>query len=171
MSISIGRTRVYDEANSPLIIYTDNSNVLQLKCDYIDAFIDFADYFVGQQVNEGIVNYKVFHSNVVLLNYNSNLMTNYIPATFTENVSMQQNLTVSSNIYADKLFTSNISVEQLTGNLRISSNQQVIYEMGENGTFYVAGNIGVGITNPAYQLEVRDTISAGISINTDNYFY
>jgi hypothetical protein len=168
MSISIGRTRVYDEANSPLIIYTDNSNVLQLKCDYIDAFIDFADYYIGQQVREGIVNYTVFHSNVLLLNYNSNQMTNYIPSIFTQNVSVLQNLTVSSNIYVDKLFTSNISVEQLTGNLRISSNQQVIYEMGENGTFYVAGNIGVGVTNPSYQLEVRDTISAGISINTNN---
>jgi hypothetical protein len=171
MSIAIGQTSS-SQRNSPFIINTTNSNALLVLSTNSNSLINFPNYNVGQKVIDDVTTYVVHYGTTNLVEYTSNILKHNISTNFIENVSFQKDVRITSNLLVEgsiqstgyvqleTINTSNINIDELN-TFTMSKDGEILYDFGNDGIFYVTSNIGIGVTNPLYQLDVSDTIRAG----------
>ena len=155
MSISIGKTPRYEVSDIALTIYTNASNLLKLTSEQSQNNIQFRDFKLGQQ-NTYPKSLHLYHSNVLLTQWNSNQLQFLQISQFQSNLTVSKDLTSQSNLISLNLDTSNLQIQYISGSpLKIyDSTQNIVLELNSVGDLKYMGNIGIGITESQYALDV-----------------
>lgn len=159
MSIYIGKTPISTAWSSVSATASNASTSFVLNSDNKDNFIQFQNFKLGQTKENNIPYFQLYHSNVLLTSYNSNLL-NHIPnAFFLQNLAVQSDLYTDGNLTVQNVSACNITIHMRSGiPLRINSNSDTVFQIGLDGQAYFASNLGIGIYNPKYQLEVDNSM-------------
>ena len=171
MSISIGRNRVFNQVDNPLLIHTSFSNTLLLNSDTSNVIIVMDNYELGQRKSSNgsvSLSFDLNHKNEKLSSFTPTLASFLIDALFTSNVTIEKSLIIQQNISSSVLNTCNLELTTLIGDpVTISSNNQLLLNIRDDNTLYYAGKIGVGVYEPNYQFEVSDSLYVHSNIKTD----
>jgi len=162
MSISIGRNRVFNQVDNPLLIHTSFSNTLLLNSDTSNVIIVMDNYELGQRKSSNgsvSLSFDLNHKNEKLSSFTPTLASFLIDSLFTSNVTIEKSLIIQQNISSSVLNTCNLELTTLIGDpVTISSNNQLLLNIRDDNTLYYAGKIGVGVYEPNYQFEVSDSL-------------
>jgi hypothetical protein len=173
MSIYIGKTPISSVRTSVAATASNGPISLSINSDAVENFIRFQNFRIGQYRDITGTQFQLYHSNVLLLNYNSNQLQ-HIPYTiFQQNIAIQSNLIVASNVSVQQISSCNLILQMAYGTpLRIENeNVQTIYQIGLDKTMYVSSNLGIGIF-PTTALEVfgdmyvQSNLTIGNTLNT-----
>lgn len=157
MSISIGKTPRYQVSDIALTVYTNASNQLKLTSDQQRNNILFRDFKIGQD-NNVPTSFQIDQSNVLLTEWNLNRLTFLQNTLYQSNVIISKDLTIQSNIASLQLSSSNLQLQSTTIPLRIYDASQALFlDLNASGNMKHMGNIGIGITNPQYALDVSNS--------------
>lgn len=168
MSISIGRNRIYNQVDQPLQIYTRSSNAIVLQSDSSNVYIYFDQFKLGQQHINSSNTFQLQYGNQVLSEYSSSHVFFNQPAIFNSGVQITNAFNIQSNLVETSLLrASNIEIQTYQGNpLSITSNQALTLEINHKRLYY-NGNIGMGVLNPSFQLEMSQDLYVHSNIQTN----
>lgn len=162
MSIYIGKTPISSAWSSVSATTSNSSTPLILTSDYKENFIQFQNFRLGQVKENNHSLFQLYHSNVLLTNYNSNLLHHSSEARFRQNMTVQANMYVASNLTTQTTSACNLTIQMKTGiplNILNTSNSQTIFQIGLDGQTYFTSNLGIGmVSSGAYQLEIADSM-------------
>uniref|UniRef100_A0A6C0CU46 Uncharacterized protein n=1 Tax=viral metagenome TaxID=1070528 RepID=A0A6C0CU46_9ZZZZ len=147
MSIYIGKTPISSVRTS---VATTTSNVpisLSINSDALENFIRFQNFRIGQFRDVTGTRFQLYHSNNILLNYNSNQLQHIPYTVFQQNIAIQSNLIVASNVNVQQIASCNLVLQMAYGiPFHIEDrNAQTIYQIGLDKTMYFSSNLGIGI--------------------------
>lgn len=149
----------------------------------LTAGIDYQTPIVNPVTGSGTVNYIPVWatgsnvSNSIIQSDGTNVGIGMSPATYKLRVNGA--IASTTNIYADKLLANSFSTQSSSGTSidiypQSTTSPYIRFGIGNNNTVFTtewarfqAGNLGVGVTNPTYKLDVSGAINAtgGIYIN------
>ena len=161
MSIYIGKTPISSAWSSVSATASNSSTPLILASDNKENFIQLQNFRFGQYKENNTASFQLYHSNVLLTNYSSNLLQHYPNSKILQNVAIQTDVRIGSNLTARNISSCNVTIYMNSGiPLRINSNNTDVFQIGLNGQTYFTCNLGIGVINinPAYRLEVADSM-------------
>lgn len=173
MSISIGRIPIYETNDRPFQINTNTSNLIKLRSDTNTTGIHFGESnFFGkiQDATDAFFGVQLNRTNVI--RYTSNLLWHPLTTTFVSNVNIITDFQLKDAISTEYIQTSNILIYgDRTIPFRVHNDSGSLLEIRRTGVMYIPGNLGIGITNPHYRLDIlKDAyIHSNIWIDEDIY--
>jgi len=69
-------------------------------------------------------------------------------------------LVVNGNVHATGYFHGKVSADNIVGNVTITTVAEIPYNIGDGNVRVVNGNVGIGIENPVYTLDVDGIVNA-----------
>ena len=132
MSIYIGKTPISSAWSSVSATASNSSTPTILTSDNKENFIQFQNFRMGQIKENNNTSFQLYHSNVLLINYSSNLLQHNVNAQFLQNVAIQSDLHIASNLTTQTISACNLTIHMKDGiPFKImNQNAETVFQIG-----------------------------------------